>query len=277
MKKGKKIVRRLVIVILVVVIAVVLIFNFASNSIIKTAIEKGGSSAMSVAVTVGSVDMSLGKVSFAIKDMKIANPEGYKTDYMLELGNMSIDTSYGGVFGDPIIIDEIVLENISVTLEQKGLSNNIQDILNNINKNFPPSDKPAPEPTEQKKGKDLIIKRLLITGTSVSAKLLPLGGKENVVKFEIAPIEMENLGENKPMDAAKLSAKIIAAIVQGIVQQGGGLLPKELTGAMGDSIGGAVELLKLKQSSDELLKGTKDIGEGLKEGLGGLFKPKDKK
>jgi hypothetical protein len=279
MNKVGKIVKWIVLVIVVIIAALVLTFYFAGNNIIKNAAEYGGTKALGVNVTVGGVDLSLLKARFGISGVTVANPAGYETKNMLTLGSLTVNTSYRQLRSDPVEIQEIVIDDVQITLEQKGMSNNIKDVLNGMSKTAPAKEEPKAEPTAgEKPAKNLKIKRLEIKGASVQAKLI--GGP---VTFKLDPIVMNDLGSDEPMDTAALSGKILAALVAGIVKQGGGLLPADITDAMGKSLdeakailGQGSELLKSgAETGKGLGEGIKDAGESVKKGLEGLFKPKE--
>lgn len=289
--KVGNIVKWVVIIILLVILTIGLIINFAGNSIIKNAIEFGGTKALDVGVSVGDVDLSLTKAKFQINNLKVANPAGYKTKTMLELGSMTIDSSYGELLDDPAVIEEIILDEIQITLEQKGISNNIQDVLKNVSSRTPET---AEEKEPAAESKKLKIKRLEIKGASVNAKLLPVGGAEQVVKFKLDPIIMNDLGTDEPVDVAIISSKVLAALVSGIVKQGAGILPADMTEAMGAGLEAATQILgqtaeigqealeqgqkagkEILDKSKNVGKELKETGESVKKGLEGLFKKKD--
>ena len=280
MSKVGKIVKWIVLVIVVIIAALALTFYLAGNNIIKNAAEYGGTRALGVNVTVKGVDLSLLKARFGISGVAVANPAGYETKNMLTLGSLTVMTSYGQLVSDPVEIQEIIIDDVQITLEQKGMSNNIKEVLNGMSKTAPAKEEPKAEPTagEKPAARKLKIKRLEIKGASVQAKLI--GGP---VTFKLDPIVMTDLGTDEPMDSAALSAKILAALVTGIVKQGGGLLPADLTNAMGASLNEAKAILgksgELLQGGAEAGKnigeGIKDAGESVKKGLEGLFKPKE--
>jgi hypothetical protein len=274
--KVGKVVKWIALIVVVIIVALALVFTFAGNSIIKKAAEYGGTKALGVNVAVGGVDLSLLKAKFGISGVTVGNPAGYETPNMLTLGSLTVDYGYGKLLGDPIEIDEIVIDDVQITLEQKGMSNNIKDVLNGMSKAAPAKEEPT---AGEKPAKKLKIKRLEIKGASVQAKLI--GGP---VTFKLDPIVMNDLGSDESMDVAALSGKILAALVAGIVKQGGGLLPADMTDAMGASLdeakallGEGEELLKGgTEAGRELGEGIKDAGESVKKGLEGLFKPKEK-
>ena len=52
------------------------------GSVAKALIEKVGSDVLQTKVTLSSVDISLSDQSVALKGLKIANPQGFKSPYL---------------------------------------------------------------------------------------------------------------------------------------------------------------------------------------------------
>jgi hypothetical protein len=161
------------------------------------------------------------------------------------------------------------MDGMDVVLEQKGLSNNLQDVIKSI---------PARDAQAEPSGKKLHIDNLEITGVKVRAKVLPIPGKVDTVTLPLKPIRMTDLGSDDKLDAAVLSGKILLAIAGGIAEQGVGVLPEAFTGPL------ASELKRLKavpetvlKESVEKLKKAADLPEEITEGLKGLLKPKERK
>ena len=277
----------IVIIILVVVVALVVAFHLYGSKAMKMGVEVGATQALKVPVAVEEVNVSLLAGKAGIMNLIIDNPSGYQNEKMLELGEAKVDLDLRSAMSETVRIEDILLANASVVLEQKGLTNNIQEVLDGMESETKepqveedvPSDKP---------GKKLFVKNLEINEVTVKVKLLPIPGKKDTLTMKIAPIKMTDLGGDNKLDIAMLSSKILLAIVKGISEQGVGILPDEITGPMGDTLKGlgvatkAVmkgtgEVLKEGQKATEkLLEETQKVGDELKKGLGGLLKPKDK-
>jgi hypothetical protein len=65
---------------------------FLSNldALVKSAIETSGTNTMGSAVTVGEVDIDLRAGSALVRDLRVANPEGFSTEDMLSFSELSI-------------------------------------------------------------------------------------------------------------------------------------------------------------------------------------------
>lgn len=279
--KITKILRIAGLVVLTLVVALVIVIHLFGSKAIKIGIELGGTYALKVPVTIGDVSLSILAGKAGVKNLIVDNPPGYHNPRLLELGNAQIDLDMRSVLSQTINIDDILLENITVVLEQKGLTNNIQQILDGM------SSQPSESQVEEgKPSKKLMIRHLQINEVAVKVKLLPWPGKEDTLTLKLKPITMTDLGTDDKMDMAKLSSKILLAIVSGIAEQGMGILPNDILGPMNDtleSLGSAAKvaieevekiLKEGQQATEKILEDTRKLGDDLKKGLGDIFKPK---
>ena len=280
------------IVILTLILVLVIAFHLFGTKAIKIGIEMGATQALKVPVAVEDVSLSILTGKAGIKNLIIDNPSGYKNEKMLELGQARIDLDMGSVLSETVRIEDILLEKVSVVLEQKGLTNNIQEVLNGISSESAEPETKEEQPSE-KPSKKLLIKKLQINEVAVKVKLLPIPGKKDTIILKLAPITMTDLGSDNKMDIAVLTNKILLAIVGGISKQGAGILPDEIIKPLGDSLkilGAATEavleetgkvleeggkaLKEVGETGKQALDETKKVGEDIKKGLGDLFKPK---
>ena len=265
--KAKKIILRFVVIPIVVLLLVLVIaFLVAGNALIKTGIETAGTKTLGVPVTVEGINLSLLKGQVSIKGLVVKNPEGYANDTLLELGEGVIKLDTGSLLSDTIKIELIKLDGTKLTMEQKGLTNNLKEILDRL----PKEEKTETTPAE--KGKDLHIDKLEITNTNVKVKLLPIPGKSDTVSMNIDPIIMTDLGTDKKLKIGTLIAKILGAMATGIAKQGVGLLPDDMVKGIGSALGGAVDLGRAAtKEGQKVLEKTTDVGKGVVDGLTGLL------
>lgn len=266
MKGVKKVLMIVGIVIIVLLGLVALIFSLAGENMIKGAVEAAATKTLGVKVTIEAVDLSIFGGSVGIKGLVINNPQGYKHPTMLELDKASVKLDIGSLTKDTIHISNVELDGTNFTLEQNGLTNNLQEIL----KNIPSEEKKDGEPKEgeAKPGKNLVINKLVIANTTVNAKLLPIPGKSDTVTMKIDTITMENLGDKEKMNTGKLIATVLKAIAKGITKQGAGVLPKDMVGSTEkalESLGG---------EGKKILEGGKGAAGGVVEGIKGIFDKK---
>ena len=279
-KTVKKILSIVGIAILAVLALIFILFTLFGNQAIKVGIETGATMALKVGVSVEDVNLSILRGTFQLSGLKIENPEGYKHPEFLILGKAMVALKISSLFGDTIDIEKIQIDDIQLTLEQKGLTtNNLQEILNAL----PKSDEKAATPdagpkTEQKAGKKMLIRELVINGVEVKVKLLPIPGKVDTVTLRLNPIVLKDLGSDKPINAAELTAKILQAIAGGIAEQGKGLLPTDMINSIGQGLfrEGQKVFETAGQAGEGILKGAGDVGKGATDALKGIFQKKEK-
>jgi hypothetical protein len=274
MKKLRKILLVILAAIVILAVAVVALVNLFADRVVKIGIESAATKALNVGVSVDNVKLSIMAGKLALGNLVINNPPGYQHDKLLQLKTANIAVDVRSLLSDVVNIKEIKLDGAEVVLEQRGVSgNNLQDIM----KSLPSA--PKTEAGSQPSGKKLHIDSLELSNITVKAKLLPIPGKADTVTLKLSPIKMTNLGGDNKLDTAALLGKILVAIANGIAEQGAGILPDDMVGAMKSTLAKTAELGKevLKTGENlgkDVLKNTENLGKDLTEGLKGLLKPK---
>jgi hypothetical protein len=264
MKAKKIILNYVVLPLIILLIVLVVAFFFVGNSLIKTGIEAAATKTLGVPVTVKSINLSILRGRVDIKGLVVKNPPGYANDTLLELDEGVVNLDIGSLMSDTVKIKLIKLDGTKLTMEQKGLTNNLKEILDRL----PKEEKAQPEP----KGKNLHIDRLEITNTNVRVKLLPIPGKSDTISLKLDPIVMENLGADKKLSMGTLVAKILGAMATGVAKQGAGLLPDDMVKGIGSALGGVVGLGKAAtKEGQKVLETTAGAGKGVIEGVKGLL------
>jgi len=276
--KVKKIVIGILIGLLVLVLAAVLAFKLYGDQLIRTGVIAGAQKALQVDVRLEGVGLKLLAGEASLKNLEIDNPEGYNNPTFLKLGHAYVDLGVSTLLSDTVEIETVQLEDINLVIEQKGMTNNLKDILNNLPKSSPAE--PEPKPAEEGAGKNLRIKVLEIKNVQVEAKLLPIPGRADQVKLPPINIRLENVGSGEKIDMAGLITKIISEISKAIAEQGKNLLPTDMIGSLTDELSkqGQQLLQSGQEAGQQLLEGTKDIGKGATDavkGIGDIFKKKE--
>lgn len=275
MKGARKILSVVLGVIVVLVVLIVVLVHLFGNSVLKAGIETAASKSLNVGVSIDDVDLSImgGKIGF--QKLVIDNPPGYQHDKLLELGDARIAVEIGSLLTDTVNIKEIKLDGLNVVVEQKGLSNNLQDIIKAI-------PKPEAKEGEEPAGKKLHIDNLEITNTKVKVKLLPVPGKTDTVTLPLSTIKMTDLGGDNKLNTAALVGKVLLAIAGGIAKEGADVLPKEMIDSLASELKRLEEVTSvLLDEGGKILKEGKDVGKeaietgkDIAEGIKGILKPK---
>jgi hypothetical protein len=259
MKIVGKIIKLIVAAVVIVLVIGFIAFHLFSGQIIKSGVKTAASNALKVGVDINDISLSIFQGAVAIDGLIINNPPGYTYKNLLELNKANIAVNIRSLMQDTVHIKEVKLDGMDLVIEQKGFSNNLQEIIKGL-----PSEKE--QQGQPAAGKKLVIDDLEITNIRVKVKLIT-----GTVPLNLAPIKMTNLGGDNKLDTAKLSAKIMVAITQGVVQQGAGVLPGDMLKGMNSTLS---EVTNIGKAAIEEGKKAIESGAGILKGATDLLKPK---
>ncbi len=295
----KKWVLRIVLgLIALVIIAVVLTFVMI-NHIAKAGIEQGGSYALGVPTTVNTVDLSIFGGKFDMNGLQIANPAGYKGDFLMHSGKFNLKLEPKTVLSDTVVVDSFNLDGLDVIIDKTLSGSNVQVVMDHVQKlgGYAPAPQaqggqpapqqpaqPAAQQPAQKPGKKVKVNDLVIR--NVNAKFYVMGGP--AIPIPVPEIHLQNIssGDGGGVTVPELTAKIFTAILAGVAQQAekAGVpmdavanLKDQVAGAAGALGGNTSQLVSQASQVQQLFgpAGSQPAGQsGVKElqhGLGGLL------
>jgi hypothetical protein len=283
---------RLVIVLALVVIVAGVALVMSVDRIAKTAIEYGGTKAMGTTTTLEKIHIGIIGGEASLAGLKVANPAGYPQGDFLNLGDGSVAVSVGSLGRPTVEVPKIELNGIGTRLDMKlGEPSNAEVILANIEKfsnSLGSGGEHAPsEPAGS--GKKLVIRELLLTDIMATVTV----GDAASVNVNVPRIELKNVGGGEGVSMSELFGIITTATVDGVLKNGGDLIPAALRDSLGpklaevsqvlqaqvgSAVTGAVESAKkaVENATQEVGKTLEDAGkkagESLEKGLGDLFK-----
>lgn len=271
--KTKKILKIAGIAVVVLIVALIVLVQLFGGSAIKVGIEKAGTSAMKVNVALDGASLNIFGGSMGLDGLIIDNPEGYANEHLLELGKAAVEVEIGSLMSDTINIEKVFVDGMTFVIEQKGLTNNLKDVMKNMPKSEGGKEEPAE--TEEGSGKNLKITELELNNISVKVKLLPLPGQADTVTIKLDPIVMKDLGTDNKMSFATLTGIILKAVANGVAKQGAGILPDDFTKGLSDLGGMLGDGLKevgkgLEDATKVLGEGAKDVGKELEDATKGI-------
>jgi hypothetical protein len=272
-----------------VLIAVLAAFYIYIDVIAGAAIEKGATYALGVDTKVGFVRIGLLTGSFRIGSVKIRNPPGFDSKYLLELGGGRMTVSIESLQEEVVEVPVFALEGVEVALEKEKGRTNYGVILANLEHFESSGSEPAPvESGEAGPGKRLIVRELLIR--DISAHVADRAGLGTVggIDVVVPEIRMTNIGAHNAQGVAmsELTDIIVKAIFASIAKYGAGVpsaLAGELSADLGglskvpiQVVGGATETLT-KELPQPVGDAARKLGGGAGkalDGLGGLLRGK---
>jgi hypothetical protein len=234
------------------------------DALIEAAIERYGSEATGVSVSVGAVRISLREGVGSIEDLVIGSPEGFRADNTFELGLIRVALDTGTLADDPVVVKEIRIEAPRATYEWGARSSNVAVIQRNVNayagRGASGSARGATEPeASAEPGRKLIIDDLIVRGGRVQASAALVEGA--ATQADLPDLHVKGIGRKQGgVTASEAAVQILNALMSGAVRGAAeanlGALQKQaerkaekavdeaLDDALGDDAGLAKDALK---------------------------------
>ena len=275
----KKLIKMVAVLLILLVLATVAVALYI-DTIAKTAIERGATYALGVETTLGSADVGLWSGTFSMGDMTIANPAGFESPYFTHLGQGDVKVAIKTLLQETVELPTLTLTNLDMHLEKKQGKANYDVILENL-KRFESQENAQ----DDAGGKKFIIEEVLIKNIMVHVQLLPLGGDLTKLDVPIDEVRLHDVGSGTDGSVlmSELTSVIIKAVLAAIVQKGGGLIPSDILGDLGQGLGSLAEMGvdvatglgdRIKDAGGGLDEVTEGLGDAIKsigDGLGGLL------
>jgi len=263
---------------ILVLVTLLIAAFFCINSIVKQSINTGAPKLLGVNTHVDSVNIKPLSGIIHLKNLTLANPEGYTQDKCLfAVNEFYISINMASIFSDTIKIHKIIIKAPGCTYEiKKGISN-IDALIAKLNKGKSAqqemkTESQAPQqPQEKKAGKKVIIDEIYVNDTKLAYSSTVTAGQ--FLTIPIVSITLKDIGKKNGGETfGDALTQILNALLNSVTTAISGL---------GDLVGstakGATDAAKA--SSDALDAGVKDttkaVGSALDE-VGGLFKSKKK-
>lgn len=195
---------------LVVVLALYIGLTFFLGSIVKSGVNNFGPKLTQTKVELAEANISPLTGAGSLRGLAVGNPSGWSAGNAFYLGKVSVDLEPFSIFGDHVVINEIIIDQPEFLYETKFISSNIKDLLKNIEKFSGGGGKAATTKTGQPI--KLVVKKFRLTNGKAT---LGVGG--NSLPVTLPTIAMDDLGVKE-----------------------GGLTPDQLAGAMMNQVLGQI-------------------------------------
>lgn len=270
-----KLLLKIVAVLVVLIVVAVVIGLLMIDPIARKAVEKSGSEALGVQTSLDWADVGIRKGRFAMEGLRVDNPEGFDSDYFLELDKGDVNVTFGSLLEDTVELPELNLSGVEINLDREGLKANYDVIFDNIKKES--TEKPTTE------GKQFVIRTVNVKDVLVHVDTLPIGGDVTRLDLKIDTVTVHDVGSGA--DAGKALAEVwdvlLKAIFAAIIEKGGGIIPEDILGDLSEGLAslGGLDAIKfttgtiedLGKAGEDVVKGAGEAVKDLGEGLGGLL------
>jgi hypothetical protein len=225
---------------------------------------------LEVDTSVGGASLKPMQGTVSLSDIEVSNPAGYDSAHAFSFGEVSVEAdikSFTG--GGTPTVNLIRISNPHIVLERKLRSSNLRDIINSAQRLAGESPEEAPADEPDAASNPIIIKRVVIEGSTVSIALPATGGQ--TANVQVPDIVLDDIGGGEPVMPAQAAVEILSALLTSITQAGSDVL-----GSVEDLAGQTRE--DLESTADEMrgqLEGTTEgVGDavrGIGDSVGGLL------
>jgi hypothetical protein len=197
------------------------------NSLVKKGVETIGPKITRTDVSLGSALLLPFSGSGSLKGLVIGNPEGFGKSYALKFGNISLNVDKKTLISETIVINEVRIDDATITLEGTLRGNNLGKLMQNIKSYDSGSKAKAPKEREQSSSRKFIVKRVLITGTQLRVEASALGQSVSQ-SLPLGDIHLENLGSNGAgISGADVAQQILVPLINSAIKEGISILSKQ--------------------------------------------------
>ena len=247
---------------------------FLDQVVVKT-VNTAGPAALGVPVRLEEARIRPFRGRTTLRGLHVGNPEGYKTDGLLDLGSIVVKFDRSTLLADVVRIREIAIDGLVVTYEKGLLNSNLGALIDQLSAGAegeePAQEKPA---AEEAPGKKVVIEKLTITGSkmnfSVTGAAALTGG--GAVPLPLPPITLTGLGREKDgvtfVEAIQHVLKAIAGATGTAI-----VGASHLIGDAGKAVGtGALAVGEgAVDAGKAVVSGTVDAGKAVVDGAAGAL------
>jgi hypothetical protein len=185
----KKILLSVLAIVAVLAIVGYITLQFFLGSIVKAGVNKFGPSITQTKVELQGANLSPLSGAGTLTGLTVANPPGWSAGNAFALGEVHIDLQPFSIFGDHIVINELIIEKPEFSYETKIVSSNIADLLKNIEKAVGGEQSGNSPKAKNGKPLKLEVRKFVLRGGQVR---LGVGG--TALTLPMPPVELSNVG-----------------------------------------------------------------------------------
>lgn len=219
------------------------------DSIAKKAIEFGGTEALGLTTSLEEIDIALLEGRTSLKNLNIANVEGFGADNLMQLGSGTVAINLQSLTEDIVIIPEISFSDLALNIEQKDRTSNVGTLMQRLNAapraKGPQDTKPTVQKGSETASKQFIIERVVLNKIRVNAKISALNNVITDTNITIPSIRLNNIGKSTDgLPMQEMIRELVSAILNASIKDSG-TLSSSLAGLLD---GKSIDLNSLKQN-----------------------------
>lgn len=240
------------------------IFVNSLDGIVRSQVETNTTQSLDLRTTLAGADVGLFSGDVALNELAVDSPEGFNAPSMFSVGGLDVETSYGKLFGDPVRVDAITIQQPKIVLEQKGTNFNFKVLAEKFKDSGGDTSEPSEEDGDPVK---VIIDRLTVTDAQVELRSDFLSEPKS---FSIKTFTLNNIGNADEAQTGAELGRVVMEVVGETAKQVAanedlGIPPEVRALLAGDlaAIRDQLETVAVEQLNDVLPQEVKDLlGEG---------------
>ena len=240
----RKWILRVLLLILVLVIAGAALAVVFVDDLAKLGVERGGSYALGVETRVEKVDVDLFGGDVEIRELFVANPQGYESPYLLKTGTFNLSMNMPTALSNVVEMRSFELDGLDLHIEQRLLRSNIGKVLSNIRRHKRDDD--DDDDDDDGRGRRVLIRRLVIRNVSATVYFRGIEGAERTLGVTIPAIELTDVMSDRVGGTitGELFDLLLPIIVKHVLTEGGDLIPPGVAQALSGELGDLVDELR---------------------------------
>lgn len=238
---------------LIIIAAAVLAAYFGLSiflgSVVRAGVNGFGPMLTKTRVELGSARLSPLTGSGTLRNLVVGNPAGWSSQDAFALGKVKVKVEPFSIFGDHIVVDEILIDGPVFNYETKVVSSNIKDLLKNIEAFS--GGKDAGKTPETKGGHPIkfVVKKFRLTNGKAR-----LGVGAGGLAVPLPPVSIDDLGVSEGgITPDQLAGVMMRNVLGGIVAG-----TADALGKLG-STAGATAAEKTKEATEKASEGMKKL------------------
>ncbi len=265
---------------LVLVVALVVAGGLSIDRLAKTGVERGSSYALGVNTGVDELDLSLLGGSLTMDGLQVANPQGYRSPFLMRTGQFDLSVQPRSVLGDELVVRSFELNGLELNVEQTLTGSNVREILKNLQR-FESTDPEQPDPAEP--GKRVKVDRIVIRNV-VANFHLPAALAERPIAVRVPEIVLTEVTNETTggVMISELTSRMMASILAAVTEKAQGVVPADVLNDLRGQLSQLTAQLDPKtrelieqvqgQVKGVLGEGVQGIQKDVTEGVGKVFR-----
>lgn len=238
------------------------------NKLVKYGVETEGPKVTQTDVALGSVDIKLLDGKGELSNFSIANPAGFSSPHLFKADKILLQVDPTQLTETVKVINEITIDGVDIVAEQKGLTTNIQALLDNL----PASDDssaPADDDSSESADIRLMVEKLNFINNTITLKTEEYGE----YKLELPAIVQSNIGsKSKGLTPAELGQAILKPFLDKAQSAAESKVKEVVKSEITDKAKAKAEEELKKQEEKLKDKVSEKLGEDAESKLKSLFK-----